>query len=123
MITPERHESPDDQILKEYSLADSVRGKYAKRFARGTNLVLPDPESAGECSDTAVLISHAGDCPVEPHENKSLDLHKAVSAHEQAEATLRDLINVSADPAFERMLERIHANLQELRAAAATTSP
>jgi len=60
---------------------------------------------------------------VEPHENKKIDLQKAVSAHEQAEAALADLINVSPEPRFERMLERLQANLQELRMDAATTAP
>ena len=60
---------------------------------------------------------------MEPHENKKIDLQKAVSAHEQAEAALADLINVSPEPRFERMLERLQANLQELRMDAATTAP
>jgi hypothetical protein len=60
---------------------------------------------------------------VEPHENKKIDLQKAVSAHEQAEAALADLINVSQDPRFQRMLERLQANLRELRMDAATTAP
>jgi cob(I)alamin adenosyltransferase len=60
---------------------------------------------------------------VEPHENKKIDLQKAVSAHEQAEAAVADLINVSQDPRFERMLERIQTNLRELRMDAATTAP
>jgi hypothetical protein len=60
---------------------------------------------------------------VEPHENKSIDLQKAVSAHEQAEATLADLMNVSADPGFAEMLARIRLNLDALRSAAAATPP
>ena len=58
---------------------------------------------------------------MEPHENKKLDLHKAISAHEQAEAALADLMNVSGDPRYAQMLERIRANLEALRADAATT--
>lgn len=58
---------------------------------------------------------------MEPHENKKIDLQKAINAHEQAEAAVADLINISSDPRFPRMLERVQANLQELRAEAATT--
>lgn len=58
---------------------------------------------------------------MEPHENRKIDLQKAVSAHEQAEAALADLINLSPEPRFERMLERLRANLEELRVDAATT--
>lgn len=60
---------------------------------------------------------------MEPHENKKIDLQKAVNAHEQAEAALADLINLSPEPRFERMLERLRANLEELRIDAATTAP
>lgn len=56
---------------------------------------------------------------MEPHENKKIDLQKAVSAHEQAEAAIVDLINVSSDPRFAQMLERIQANLEGLRAETA----
>lgn len=58
---------------------------------------------------------------MEPQENKKLDLHKAVNAHEQAAAALADVINVSSDPRYARMMERIQANLEDLRADAATT--
>ena len=37
---------PDDEILPEYSLRGGVRGKYAERFAAGTNLVRLDPDVA-----------------------------------------------------------------------------
>jgi hypothetical protein len=37
---------PDDEILPEYSLQGAVRGKYAERYAQGTNLVLLDPDVA-----------------------------------------------------------------------------
>lgn len=60
---------------------------------------------------------------MEPHDNKKIDLQKAISAHEQVEAALADLINVSSDPKFPRMLERIQANLADLRSDAATTNP
>ena len=60
---------------------------------------------------------------MEPQENKKLALGKAVSAHEQAEAALHDLINDTSDPRYEVMAERIRQNLEELRADAATSAP
>ncbi len=57
---------------------------------------------------------------MEPHESKRLDLSKAVSAHEQAAATLVDLIQAAPEPRYERMLERIQQNLEDLRADTAT---
>lgn len=42
----ERTEVPDDEILPEYSLKGGVRGKYADRYAAGTNLVKLDPDVA-----------------------------------------------------------------------------
>lgn len=44
---------PDDEILPEYSLRGGVRGKYAERYARGTNLVLLDPDVAEVFKDAA----------------------------------------------------------------------
>lgn len=35
-----------DEILPEYSLRGGVRGKYAARYAEGTNVVLLDPDVA-----------------------------------------------------------------------------
>ncbi|HEX7241333.1 MAG TPA: hypothetical protein VF263_13745 [Longimicrobiaceae bacterium] len=42
----DRDQVPDDEILPEYSLEGGVRGKYADRYARGTNLVRLDPDVA-----------------------------------------------------------------------------
>lgn len=44
-------EEPDDELRDEYDftpeqLRGAVRGKYAGRYARGTNLVLLDPDVA-----------------------------------------------------------------------------
>jgi hypothetical protein len=60
---------------------------------------------------------------MEPQDNKKLALGKAVSAHEQAEAALNDLMREGSDPRFEAMAARIRQNLEELRAAAATSTP
>jgi len=36
----------DPEMLEEYDFTDGVRGKYAKRYAEGTNLVAIDPDVA-----------------------------------------------------------------------------
>jgi len=38
------HHDPD--MLAEYDFSDGVRGKYAKRYAEGTNVVVVDPDVA-----------------------------------------------------------------------------
>lgn len=60
---------------------------------------------------------------MEPQENRKLALGKAVSAHEQAEAALNDLMQDGPDPRYEALAERIRQNLEQLRADAATSSP
>jgi len=37
---------PDDEMLPEYDFSKGVRGKYAKRYAEGTNIVLLEPDVA-----------------------------------------------------------------------------
>ena len=39
----------------EYDFSQGVRGKYAKRFAEGTNLVLLDPDVASEFPSAAAV--------------------------------------------------------------------
>jgi hypothetical protein len=60
---------------------------------------------------------------MEPQDNKKLAIGKAVSAHEQAEAALHDLMKDGAEPKYAAMAERIRQNLEELRAAAAVSDP
>ncbi len=36
----------DPDMLKEYDFSKDVRGKYAKKYAEGTNVVLIDPDVA-----------------------------------------------------------------------------
>ena len=36
----------DQDMLEEYDFSKGVRGKYAKRYAEGTNVVLIDPDVA-----------------------------------------------------------------------------
>ena len=41
-----------DEMLKEYDFSDGVRGKYAKRYAAGTNIVVLSPDVAGIFPDS-----------------------------------------------------------------------
>ncbi len=36
----------DPDLLEEYDFSGGVRGKYAKRYAKGTNVVVIDPDVA-----------------------------------------------------------------------------
>jgi hypothetical protein len=36
----------DPDMLKEYDFSRGVRGKYAKRYAQGSNVVIIDPDVA-----------------------------------------------------------------------------
>lgn len=42
----QKAKTPDPEMRKEYDFSNGVRGKYAKRFAQGTNIVVLDPEVA-----------------------------------------------------------------------------
>jgi hypothetical protein len=44
-----------DDIRPEYDFSNGVRGKYAKRYAEGTNLVLLDPDVAAEFGDAKAV--------------------------------------------------------------------
>jgi hypothetical protein len=39
-------DASDPDILPEYDFSGGVRGKYAKRYAQGTNVVLLEPDVA-----------------------------------------------------------------------------
>lgn len=38
----------DDGMRQEYDFSGGVRGKYAERFAKGSNVVVLDPDVAAE---------------------------------------------------------------------------
>jgi hypothetical protein len=42
----------EDEILPEYDFSGGVRGKYAKRYSEGTNLILLEPDLAAEFPDS-----------------------------------------------------------------------
>lgn len=60
---------------------------------------------------------------MEPQDNKQLALRKAISAHNEAEAALSDLMNAGSDPRYGAMLERIRQNVSELQLDADLSDP
>jgi hypothetical protein len=60
---------------------------------------------------------------MEAQENKQLALQKAISSHEQAEAAIADLLKDGDDPTYSALLQRIQANIADLRAHAQGTTP
>jgi hypothetical protein len=36
----------NDEMLREYDFSQGIRGKYARRYARGTNVVVLEPDVA-----------------------------------------------------------------------------
>jgi hypothetical protein len=49
MKTPD---SPDPDMLDEYDFSNGRRGRYAQRYADGTNVVLLDPDVVTEFRDS-----------------------------------------------------------------------
>jgi len=45
----------DEDMLPEYDLAGGVRGKYAERYAKGTNVILLDPDVAEKFPTSAAV--------------------------------------------------------------------
>ncbi len=46
---------PDDELLPEYDFTNGVRGKYAKRFAEGSNVVVLEPDVASRFPDSKAV--------------------------------------------------------------------
>lgn len=46
---------PDNDLLEEYDFSDAEVGRYAERYARGTNLVLLEPDIAKVFPDSAAV--------------------------------------------------------------------
>ncbi len=47
--------SNDPDLLEEYDFSKGVRGKYAKRYAQGTNVVVIEPDVAQYFPDHAAV--------------------------------------------------------------------
>ena len=50
--------SNDPDMLEEYDFRKGIRGKYAKKYKQGTNVVIIDPEVA-EFFPNANSVNHA----------------------------------------------------------------
>jgi Trm5-related predicted tRNA methylase len=48
-------QSETDEMRPEYDFRGGVRGKYAERYARGTNVVLLDPDVAEVFPDSEAV--------------------------------------------------------------------
>ncbi len=46
---------PAPDMREEYDFSNAVRGKYAERFAEGSNVIVLDPDLAEVFSDTAAV--------------------------------------------------------------------
>jgi hypothetical protein len=55
--TSEPAEDPDLVMREEYDFSGGVRGKYAARYAEGTNIVRLDPDVAKVFPDSAAVNS------------------------------------------------------------------
>lgn len=55
MKKPKDEAEERDELREEYDFSGGVRGKYAARYAEGTNLVLVDPELAKRFPDSAAV--------------------------------------------------------------------
>ena len=47
--------SDDPEMLEEYDFSKGIRGKYAKRYAEGTNVVVIEPDIAQYFPDHATV--------------------------------------------------------------------
>ncbi|MSQ06367.1 MAG: hypothetical protein EXR54_08240 [Dehalococcoidia bacterium] len=52
-MNQEPNSKPDPDMLPEYGFSKGVRGKYAKRYASSSNVVVLDPDVAAVFPDSA----------------------------------------------------------------------
>jgi hypothetical protein len=60
---------------------------------------------------------------MDTQDNKLVAVRKAISAHDEAVATLTDLLNEGENPRYAVMIERIKQNLAELHLDSAASHP
>jgi len=54
-MSKDRHDKTDPEPREEYDFSGGVRGKYARRFAEGSNVVVLDPDVAKAFPDSAAV--------------------------------------------------------------------
>lgn len=52
-MSKNRQDEPDPDMREEYDFSRGERGKHAKRFAEGSNVVVLDPDVAQRFADSA----------------------------------------------------------------------
>lgn len=52
-MSKNKQREPDPDLRDEYDFSGGGRGKYAQRFAEGSNVVVLDPDVAKRFSDSA----------------------------------------------------------------------
>jgi len=45
-MSSEKKQGPEPEMREEYDFSNGVRGKYAERFAKGSNVIVLDPDVA-----------------------------------------------------------------------------
>jgi len=45
-MSSEKKQGPEPAMREEYDFSNGVRGKYAERFAKGSNVIVLDPDVA-----------------------------------------------------------------------------
>lgn len=55
VMAKNKREKPAERMRDEYDFSGGVRGKYARRFARGSNVVVLDPDVAKAFPDSAAV--------------------------------------------------------------------
>jgi hypothetical protein len=50
-----KKESEDSEMLEEYDFTEGVRGKYARRYHQGSNIVVLDPDVAEQFPNSAAV--------------------------------------------------------------------
>jgi len=64
-----------DDIREEYDFSGGVRGKYAEKFIKGSNVIILDPDMARLFPDSEsvnrALRAIASVAPVQKHEKKT----------------------------------------------------
>lgn len=54
MKSPKK-KAPDLEMRAEYDFSKGIRGKYAKRYSEGSNIILLDPDVAGLFPDSKTV--------------------------------------------------------------------
>lgn len=58
-----KKKAPETEMRAEYDFSKGFRGKYAKRFSEGSNIILLDPDVAGLFADSKTVMTHYGLSP------------------------------------------------------------